>query len=233
MKNKDNLINIKNDLRKYAFVNSGNHFTKDIIQDLKSLCEEMFSSKKYSLYNDTMRKLPFLKTRNNKLLLNLINEIKFFLQEVYENKLYLNKVLFQNKKFYDELKNNSLQKLPYIQHIDKNRFLKALIYLDEVTIDHGPIHFSLTRNENYEEKRQGIIKKKLGISNITKEVTVFRPITGQAGDVIIFDTNCPHYAGVGNMKFSRKSIRLDFEPLNWNNFYFLNKLRIRAKNFLI
>lgn len=228
-----NLANIKSHLVRYSFVNSGDYFTKNIVKDLKDTSDKIFLSKKYSLYNNTMRKLPLLKINSNKILLNLIYKIKSFLEEVYVEKLYLNKVLFQNKNFYNEIKNNSFKQLPYVQHIDKNRFLKALIYLDEITIDRGPIHFSLTQKENYEKRRQDIIKKTPGFSNITNEESVFKAAEGNCGDVIIFDTNCPHHAGIGNNNLSRKAVRIDFETLDWNNFYFLNKLKIKIKNLVI
>lgn len=38
-------------------------------------------------------------------------------------------------------KDTDSTKLPYIPHFDKQRYLKAMIYLHDVDINHGPIHF--------------------------------------------------------------------------------------------
>ena len=37
-------------------------------------------------------------------------------------------------------------KLPYIPHIDKDRSLKAMIYLHDVSLNHGPIHIGRAKN---------------------------------------------------------------------------------------
>jgi len=48
--------------------------------------------------------------------------------------------LVQLQLHHTSAKKNDFTKLPYIPHIDKARYLKAMIYLHDVTLDHGPIN---------------------------------------------------------------------------------------------
>jgi len=63
--------------------------------------------------------------------------------------------------------------------------------------------------QNYQEKGLNTIADKDLDGNLT-------PITGKAGDVIFFDTNTPHKAGVIKNSYYRKVLRFDFERLRFN-----------------
>ncbi len=106
--------------------------------------------------------------------------------------------------------------LPNIPHIDKNRFLKAMIYIHEVSANHGPIHIGkVKKNINTEEIRKKFDNdwKVKGSNTINDELLdgSLTPITGSAGDVVFFDTNTPHKAGLIKDGYSRKVLRFDFE----------------------
>ena len=45
----------------------------------------------------------------------------------------------------------------------------------------------------------------------------YRQITLNAGDSIIFDTNCPHFAWQVEKNGERRVIRFDFQKMEWND----------------
>lgn len=106
-------------------------------------------------------------------------------------------------------------KLPYIPHIDYRRVFKAMVYLHDVSYDHGPIHLGKVKsNIDLEKKRKSLPKDYLikGLNtinnNLLKEDLI--PMEGKAGDVIFFDTNTPHKAGIIKEGYNRKVLRFDF-----------------------
>ena len=111
--------------------------------------------------------------------------------------------------------------LPYIPHIDKHRYLKAMVYLHDVSLDHGPIHLGKVKvGVNLEHERKKFPKdyKEKGLNTITDEKIEGNlvPMTGKAGDIVFFDTNTPHKAGRVSDGYSRKILRFDFERSFFN-----------------
>jgi len=111
--------------------------------------------------------------------------------------------------------------LPYIPHIDKRRYLKAMVYLHDVHLEHGPIHLGKLKNDiNIEQKRKELPLdyKEKGLNSIKNDEIdgKLNPITGKAGDVIFFDTNTPHKAGIIDKGYSREVLRFDFERTLFN-----------------
>lgn len=109
--------------------------------------------------------------------------------------------------------------VPFVPHIDKHRYMKAMIYLDDVGADDGP--FSVVEcppagtdamrqsfGPDYKEKRQNVID--------TFAPDAYKPCTGAAGSVIFFDTNCPHFAGHVRGDGRRRVFRFDFTDPTWN-----------------
>lgn len=112
-------------------------------------------------------------------------------------------------------------KLPYLPHFDKHRYLKAMIYLHDVVEDHGPIHFGkLHAPYKIDERRRGLPAnyKELGLNTIkiSELRTGMQPILGKKGDVIFFDTNAAHCAGIVSKGFERRVIRFDFDVSDFN-----------------
>ena len=113
-------------------------------------------------------------------------------------------------------------KLPFLPHFDKHRYLKAMIYLHDVSRDHGPIHFGSLRSPAAIESRRRILPsnyKELGLNTVeAKDLrSDLRPILGTAGDAIFFDTNAPHCAGIVSEGFERNVIRFDFDVRGLNS----------------
>ena len=109
--------------------------------------------------------------------------------------------------------------LPYVVHFDKERYLKALIYLVNVPLDCGPIHFAKAKAPEEIEKKRRILpneyqKKKLNwlCKNDLLDQPV--PVVGEAGDLILFDTNTPHHAGIVKPNNVRLALRIDYKQIN-------------------
>ena len=106
-------------------------------------------------------------------------------------------------------------------HFDKQRLLKVMLYLNDVTKKHGPIHFgSLLDPNNIDKRRMSLPKnyKELALNLIDKKQLISKmvPILGKAGDAIFFDTNSAHAAGVAQGNNSRKVLRFDFDVKGFN-----------------
>lgn len=111
-------------------------------------------------------------------------------------------------------------KLPYIPHIDRRRFIKAMLYLDDVTEQDGPLHIAKLPPSQFETLRLSLAdRSRTQITNRIAELPEhsFAKCTGRAGTVVLFDTNCPHYAGLVGTNRVRRVLRFDYEKPEWNN----------------
>ena len=126
-------------------------------------------------------------------------------------------------------------KLPYIPHIDKDRSLKAMFYLHDISFDHGPIHLGIAKGNIDTEKIRRTLPHdhQLKGSNTIDEKYIegtLSPMTGKAGDVVFFDTNTPHKAGVIKTKHYRKILRFKFKRPSFNpKPFILNRIINRIK----
>jgi len=114
-------------------------------------------------------------------------------------------------------------KLPYIPHIDKIRKFKVMVYLNEVEIENGPIHFAKVNPNKYENFRKKLNKDyKLKQENEIKDIKIseYEPLLGDFGTTIFFDTNTPHFAGkIEKSLIERKVIRFNFIYGGKKNFF--------------
>lgn len=118
-------------------------------------------------------------------------------------------------------KDTNTNVLPYLPHFDQHRYLKAMVYLHEVKACHGPIHFGkLINPSDIDRRRKSLPKdyKKHGLNSIHKDklASNMTPILGKAGDVVFFDTNSAHCAGIVEEGFERRVIRFDFDVKGFN-----------------
>ena len=149
----------------------------------------------------------------NILLSSILNKIhKKFELITGEKDLVFNKLWMVSSKS----KNTDKTILPYIPHFDKLRYLKAMVYLHDVTIEHGPIYLGkVNKNINIEARRIKLPSdyKDKSLNSIENEDIdgTLIPMLGNAGDVIFFDTNTPHKAGIVKNIHYRKVLRFDFE----------------------
>lgn len=160
------------------------------------------------------------------------NVIEFRGADLADNKLLsdLSAMFGEGLEFQSNLENITLQKvwlvhsnseitdakkLPYLPHFDKRRFLKAMVYLEPVNAKNGAIKLGEAKDENAIEKRRRMLPldyKEKGLNTIShdelREELV--SVQGNAGDVIFFDTNVPHAAGIVDVGLDRKIARFDF-----------------------
>ncbi|NQZ01568.1 MAG: phytanoyl-CoA dioxygenase family protein [Bdellovibrionales bacterium] len=119
-------------------------------------------------------------------------------------------------------------KLPYIPHFDKERYLKAMIYLtDVIDTQDGPIHLLDQEIQGTDQRRRKLPKnhKERGLNHFRlNENQTLQPIPGAAGTLILFDTNTPHKAGLVSPGHNRKVLRFDFEDPEWNRKSLLRKV---------
>ena len=114
---------------------------------------------------------------------------------------------------YNTHTNTNNTELPFIPHFDKIRHLKGMVYLNDVTLDNGPIHISHHEYEWIEKIRLNLPSdyKKLGLnSQPLSEIEKLKPIVGEKNTLILFDTNTPHNAGKVMQNKFRKFLRFDY-----------------------
>jgi ectoine hydroxylase-related dioxygenase (phytanoyl-CoA dioxygenase family) len=109
--------------------------------------------------------------------------------------------------------------VPFVPHIDNGRYIKAMVYLDDVSADDGPFTVASVPPDSFDamRKRFGADYKARSenvISCIPREA--FHACTGPAGSVIFFDTNCPHFAGHVRRQGQRRIFRFNFTNPAWN-----------------
>jgi ectoine hydroxylase-related dioxygenase (phytanoyl-CoA dioxygenase family) len=108
---------------------------------------------------------------------------------------------------------------PYAYHFDRQNNFKFLFYLSDVGIDDGPTHFVPENHMDYKQHRLDYIdagKDIWEISNVMwkyhvgdsiEEMEV--PVVGDAGTLVIFDTDTPHRAGDLSRGHQREIMRID------------------------
>ena len=136
--------------------------------------------------------------------------------------------------------------LPYIPHIDKKRYFKIFLYLNDIEINNGP--FTVSTNSSVKENEKlrknwwrkndfnqfdTTIEKEHGLL-VNEKNLFFKPMCLPAGSIIGFDSNCPHYGGNVKEGFYRNVLRFNYFALFDNNFnlsFMKEKLFLNLKKF--
>lgn len=180
---------------------------KEQIEDIESLIEHNNTSenKKFFLFPRNLFKHQVIKP--------IIQLMHKEAEEFTEySKLKLDKIWFVHT-----LNENSKDgELPYVPHFDKRRYLKLMVYLTDVSEFDGPFTTASVPVVLNEEKRLKL-EKNSAEENLIVDKINYKKITLKAGDGIIFDTNCPHYASPVDVGGERKILRLDFQKMQWND----------------
>jgi hypothetical protein len=114
--------------------------------------------------------------------------------------------------------NVDVSQLPYVPHIDYFRFLKVMVYVDDVTEIDGPFTARPTKSAYFESLRMSLSKNhKKKKENMIDQFNSdeFIMYKAPAGSVLVFDTNCPHMAGKVEVGGHRRVFRFDFEKIEW------------------
>ena len=198
---------------KFFFIKENSVIDGKLIVSLVDQFDKIFNQKNYETEQFNIRELNSESISEEQLFKSVMNKIhkKF---EIITN---MTDLKFK-KLWLVYSKSNSIDKskVPYVPHIDKNRYLKAMIYLNDVSISNGPIHLGKAKdNIDIENIRINLPHdykvKKLNVINDKDLEKNLIPMTGKAGDVIFFDTNTPHKAGNISEGHYRKILRFDFE----------------------
>ena len=218
---------------KFNFIHQEKFLNLEDINTLVQKFENINKNKTYISPQDHIIQLTSKETYSDPTFSDTSSKIEqFFNENLGIKDLKLSKLWLVTS--HNKITNSSV--LPYIPHFDKHRCLKAMVYLHDVTEKHGPIYLGRTnQNVNIESRRNTLPSdyKKLGLNTISDKDIADQmiPMTGSAGDVIFFDTNAPHKAGIVSEGYERKVLRFDFDLDGLNpKTSFIKKLLNRILN---
>lgn len=205
-------------MSKFSYIKLNNFIDENEVLILRSLYDSINTSSNYLTSHKNIRSLDKNIIKKEPLLDNLQKSIL----KIVESNSGISNIFFDKVWLVKSTSSDTDKtKLPYLPHFDKRRYLKAMVYLHEVTNDHGPIHLGkLDSSINIELRRKKLPDnyKEIGGNTIKLDDLAFKmdPITGNGGDVILFDTNTPHHAGVIKDGLTRNVLRFDFQHPSFN-----------------
>ena len=211
----------------FTFVKENAFVNKPKTEKLLLRFDQIFYNKKYESVSQNVIEIDTNKIHNEPLFASLLYKVKKKFQIITGN----SDLIFEKLWLVHNTSNNSDKtQLPFIPHIDKQRCLKAMVYLHNVNLSHGPIYLGKIKNSfDMEQKRiklpKNYRKKNLNFVSKNELQGDMIPMLGKAGDVIFFDTNSPHKAGIVKKNYSRKVLRFKFvRPNSVPKITFLRKL---------
>ena len=216
---------MSNSKNKLLFKNRGylvkeNFLTREFCEKTLNVCENL-NYNNNSIFNISCEQIKL-----NKNLKEIYNLIQFYLDKNIDFDYY-----FSNLKFITSLENHPKHDLPYIPHIDKNRYLKVFLYLHDVTEHDGPLTISENSDVKKNEEKRSAYWKKDATDEIKKydlafgEKSICKPQVYNAGTIITFDTNVSHLAGEVKKNRSRKILRFTFNFMHQSERFLNFKLR--------
>lgn len=200
-------------MNNFSFVKINSFLDKETVQSLMLRFDEIYNEEVYKINQENIRELKYADIIKEPKFHNLYNRIN---KKIIEISSFRDLKISKLWLVYSEATKENRRYLPYVPHIDKLRYLKAMVYLNDVNLNNGPIHLAKAKNNitietirknlqsDYKDKGANVVNEKMFQGSLN-------PITGKAGDVIFFDTNTPHKAGVVKEGFDRKVLRFDFE----------------------
>ena len=203
---------------KFHYTKKDQVFNKDLINQVLGRFDQIHKENAYKSITSNIKELTKNDVLNEPLMHSLLNKI-------YEQFKFITgkSDLIFLKVWLVSTKSNHTNKeiLPYIPHIDRNRKLKAMVYLHDIDLEHGPIHLGKLKHTidiDRERKKLPEDFQAKGLNTIDDDhlESDLVPMTGKAGDIIFFDTNTPHKAGIVKDNYCRKILRFDFERPYFN-----------------
>jgi hypothetical protein len=189
--------------------------------------------------NDIKNILPLLKADhkitqlNKKTVIAKLGSVYSKVEDLIENQPDYSVKFSKLWLVHSQHSNSDNTKLPYLPHFDRLRFLKVMIYLTDTNVENGAFYACRRNVHDTECKRRALpFNHKEAFMNDASKLGEFEPIVGKAGDAIIFDTNCPHYAGSIVEGAERKVARFDYANIQWNS-YWENSFGQKLKRSLI
>lgn len=220
-------------INNFAFIKEEKVISIELANRILLRFDEIYEKNNYTKIAPNIIKLQESDIIKEPLLSDLLHKIK----KKFELILKTSDLIFLQLWLVSSKSNNSNKNtLPYIPHIDRDRRQKAMVYLHDLDIEHGPIHLGKPKNTNeIEQIRKKLPKEfqKKGLNTIDKQhlESDLIPIIGETGDVVFFDTNTPHKAGIIKDNYHRKILRFDFQrpchkPKTYSLENLINKLKV-------
>jgi hypothetical protein len=211
---------------------------KKIENELNNIDEIINKSKELKTINDyKVNRENFFEIKSNEIEnYNIFKNLMLKIKGLIEKNFNVSDIIFQKLWLVEtEHRHSDKSKLPYKLHFDKKRFFKGMIYLNNVDKNHGPIHFGKIRqNLKIENLRKELPDnyKDLNLNDIQEKDLLEKPkpLLGKKGDIILFDTNEPHHAGIVQSNFTRKILRFDFYHESFNDETLIVKLKKYLKS---
>ena len=204
-------------------------------ENLLKRFDEIYLDNLYKNLSSEVRELTKNDILKEQLFKSLLNNI----QLNFELILGKNDLIFEKLWLVSTSPNKVNEtELPYIPHIDKDRSYKAMIYLHDVSLKHGPIHMGRARNNfNVEKMRKNLPhnyqENKLNSISDHDLEGALTPMIGKAGDVVFFDTNTPHKAGILQNGYYRKILRFKFKSASLKSKTFIfNRIINKIKRMI-
>lgn len=222
----------RNKLDERGFFVKENFLSIEELTELKSFFENKFKSNKtpentFKFDNEKLFRFDCLKKLKKKL-------NKFLHKELSINFHLRNIWMIETKE------NNIKNDLPYVCHIDKKRYLKVFIYLNNVGLNDGPFTVALNSSPKKNEKirlnwwnknKDDPVGGKHGLL-INDDNLEYKAMSFNQGTLICFDTNTPHYAGIVKMNGCRQVLRFNYFS-TFNDRFDLGFEKMKLKSNLI
>ncbi len=156
---------------------------------------------------------------------NLLHQVERHMESIFPSLRFGQLWLVKSKE-----ENVHADVVPFVPHIDNGRYMKAMVYLDDVRPEDGPFTVAWARPDDFEALRKTFSidyqqRRENVISSIAPED--YCACIGPAGSVIFFDTNCPHFAGPVRGQGQRRIFRFNFFDPSWNRLAI--KVRVKHK----
>jgi len=210
----------KENFEKFGFFQKEKFLSQDLLNKLNNFFDKSFENT-----DQNVIKHEYIHLQNFKVLNRVFHEIR----KTILNKLKINLLLrnvWMQRSYNDTIKKD----LPYIPHIDKKRYFKLFLYLNDIKLENGPFTVSI----NSDIKKNEILRKNWWIKNqeganhhddrhgllINDNELVYQKICLPAGSIVGFDTNCPHYASSIDKNCYRNVLRFNFYSTFNNKFSF-------------
>ena len=149
--------------------------------------------------------------------------------------LYLgpNSVYPSRLQFIQSSKTIVTNKIPFVPHFDRIRFLKFYFYLSDVGIEDGPFEIESSKNillKNQSTRLQHKEKNKPW-NEMPAESKILSPtkITANAGTLIIFDSNQTHLHGLNTSNKNRKVLIIESQSREEILYGYNSKLKEHVK----
>ena len=163
--------------------------------------------------NENTAKLNYNEIYKYKAINLFFKKLKKFLKINIKYDFYL-----RNIWFIKTINENFRNDLPYLPHIDKKRYFKVFLYLNDISESDGA--FTIACNSSVKENEKLRLNWWNNSSNnlhgnkhgllMQDDKFIFIPIEMKRGSIVGFDTNVPHYAGKVEEGRVRKVLRFNF-----------------------